>query len=75
MPNNITPQNDVAGMCNPTHSTAVNKLLEAVIMKEAAHVGHPSQARRASEYVKVPICIFCTHFFVLLSPKSNTLTY
>ena len=28
----------------------------------------------ASEYVKVPICIFCTHFFVLLSPKSNTLT-
>ena len=30
---------------------------------------------RTSEYVNVPICIFCTHFFVLLPPKSNTLTY
>jgi len=45
MPNNITPWNDVAGMCNPTHSTAVNKLLKAVIKKEAARVGHPSQER------------------------------
>ena len=50
MPNNITPRYDVAEMCNPTHSTAVNKLcLKAVIKKEAARVGHPSQARRVSQ--------------------------
>jgi len=28
-----------------------------------------------SEYVKVPICIFCTHFFELLTPKSKTLAH
>ena len=58
MPNNITPRYDVAEMCNPTHSTAVNKLrLKAVIKKEAARVGHPSQARRvfqSSKYVRRP---------------------
>ena len=31
--------------------------------------------RHASAYVKVPICIFCTHFFELLTPKSKTLAH
>ncbi|KAL3773982.1 hypothetical protein ACHAW5_000582 [Stephanodiscus triporus] len=47
MPNQITPWNETAAISNPTHSTAVNRIIKAMKKMEAARLGRPSQARRA----------------------------